>query len=59
MEEAALLAAFAAANGTREMRISRALQVRIKAVERGEVKRYEIGGCGACAVIRQRGCRDG
>lgn len=59
MEEAALLAAFASANGTREMRMSRALQVRIKAVERGEVKRCEIGGCRACAVIRQKGCRDG
>jgi hypothetical protein len=31
MEEAALLAAFAASNGTREMRESRALQERRKA----------------------------
>ncbi|OBT66552.1 hypothetical protein VE03_03704 [Pseudogymnoascus sp. 23342-1-I1] len=41
MEEAALLAVFAAANGSREMRMSRALQTRIKAVEWGEVKRCE------------------
>lgn len=58
MEETALLAAFAAANGSREMRMSRALQSRIKAVEWGEVKRCEVSGCETCAMIRQRGCRD-
>lgn len=57
VEEAALLAAFAAANGSREMRMSRALQSRIKAVEWGEVKRCEVSGCETCAMIRQRGCR--
>ncbi|KFY23358.1 hypothetical protein V493_05905 [Pseudogymnoascus sp. VKM F-4281 (FW-2241)] len=42
MEEAALLAAFAAANGSRELRLSRALQARIKAAGWGEVNRGDV-----------------
>lgn len=59
MEEAALLAAFAASNGSREMRESRALRERRKAGEMWEVKLCGIGGCEICAVLRQGGFESG
>ncbi|OBT41509.1 hypothetical protein VE00_07585 [Pseudogymnoascus sp. WSF 3629] len=45
MEEAALLAAFAASNGSSEMRESRAVREKRKEAEMWEVKRRGISGC--------------
>lgn len=58
-EEAALLAAFAASNGSSEMRESRAVRAKRKAAEMWEVKRCGVSGCETCAMLLQRGCRDG
>ncbi|KFY06931.1 hypothetical protein V492_07612 [Pseudogymnoascus sp. VKM F-4246] len=58
MEQVSLLAAYAAANGSCEMRLSQALQARRKTAECEEVKRCWVHGCETCAMIRQRGCRD-
>jgi hypothetical protein len=58
MEEAALLAVLATMNGSREMRLSRALQERRKEAELSEVKRCRVSGCDTCAVIKQRECKD-
>ncbi|KFX97197.1 hypothetical protein O988_04969 [Pseudogymnoascus sp. VKM F-3808] len=59
MEEAALLATFAASNGSREMRESREMWERRKAGEMWEVKFCGIGGCETCAVLRQGGFENG
>jgi hypothetical protein len=59
MEEAALLATFAASNGTHEMRESRALRERRIAGEMWEVKLCGIDGCEICAVLRQGGFGSG
>ncbi|KFZ07379.1 hypothetical protein V501_06516 [Pseudogymnoascus sp. VKM F-4519 (FW-2642)] len=58
MEEAALLAAFAASNGSSEMRESRAVRWKSKEAELWEVRRCGVSGCETCAMFRQRGCRD-
>ncbi|KFY71321.1 hypothetical protein V499_08485 [Pseudogymnoascus sp. VKM F-103] len=59
MEDAVLLASFAASNGSSEMRESRTVRAKRKAAEMWEVRKCGVSGCETCAMLLQRGCMDG